>query len=185
MHFWPMLGTHSYTPWISIFSISLFLYQSPLLLVFVQMWMKLIVLDHLFTLLLEVVLSSLMNMIPIDTDWIFIFYFGFYIQLMTTFSSWFRLCTYNLSCFPFITSFHFIFHNFAPFCFFTFVFSSSLLIWKLLLCYPSSSSPMTSFISFLVVLFPSFLGLPNSLIPLFLGFLNSFFAFIKWLGCNL
>ena len=114
-------------------------------------------------------------MIQIDTGWIFIFHFWFYIQLIIIFSSQFRLGNHKLSCFPLITSFHFIFHNFVSTWFLTVVFHSSLLIWSLLLCCPSSFSSKTSSISFWAVLFPSFLELPYSLFPSFLGLPNSLF----------
>ena len=71
------------------------------------LWAKLHVLYHLLPQLLEL-FSLLINMIPIDTDWIFIFP----LLPMTIFSSWFRLCT------PLSTSFHFIFDNFVSTWFF-------------------------------------------------------------------
>ena len=51
-------------------------------------------------------------------------------------------------------------------------FTSSPLIWRLLLCCPLSSSSKISFILVLTFLFPLIVGLPNSL-----------FAFTKWHGC--
>ena len=134
---------------------------------------KLHVLDHLLPLFLEIILSTNQygpNWYRLD--------FHFLLLVLYSANDYFSV---NLGCvliiFPvFHSSFPFILYSITlPLLGFLLLsFNSSLLIWRLLLCYPSSSSFKTPFISFFAVLFPSFLGLPNSL-----------FTFINWHGCIL
>ena len=80
MHFWPMSGTHLYTPWISIFSISLFFVSITTFVCTCSDVSKLHVLDHLLPLLLEVVLSTDKH----DPKW---YRLNFYFQLLVLYST--------------------------------------------------------------------------------------------------
>ena len=160
MHFWLMLVTHSYTPWISIFSISL-------------LFASISSFNCSCSDMSKTTCSSFTSSVTIDTDRIFIFSFWLYIQPITIFSSWFRLFTHNPSHFPLITSFHFIFHKFASTWFFTAVFQFLPVDIKTFIMLSFIFLPQDLFISFWAVLFPSFLGL------------WIFLLVFKWHGCIL
>ena len=118
-------------------------------------------------------------MIPIDTEWIFIFCFWFSIQLMTIFSSQFRLCIHNRFCFPLITSFHFILHNFASTWFLTVVFQFLPVDRKTFIMLSFILFPQDFIYLILGSFIFSFFGLSNLLFLLFLGLPNPLFAFIE------
>ena len=153
---------HKFPYFLFLFS----LHQSPLLLVLVQMWGKLRVLDHLLLLLLEKVLSTDQH----EPNWYRLdFHFLLLVlYLVNIFSSWFRLCSHNLFCFPLITSFHFIFHNFASTWFFTVIFQFLPVDMKTF---------MLSFIFFAQDFIYLIFGGLISFIPWAFQF---FFSFIPW-----
>ena len=114
IHFWLMSSTQSSASWLSIFSISFsffffFLHQSQLLLVLVQTWAKLYVLDNLLHLLLGAETSIDQH----DPNWYkldFCFPLLVYIQPIY-YPVDFGSVHIIFPLFPLITSVHVLFHS--------------------------------------------------------------------------
>ena len=161
IHFWPMSVTH--LSWISfLYFLFLFsLHQSHLLLVLIQTWAKLHVLDNLLHLLLGVVVSINQhdpNKYRLDFHFLLLVLCsdnGYIFQLF-----W-AVCSKSSLFFHF--SFLFILYSTTEFqqSFPVLSFISSLLLLRILSCCPLSSSSTIPFISFEEFYFPHSLDLQN------------------------